>query len=326
MLKFLFNRSKKYIFISIIVIILASVSSMASQYISRFTGYIIDYGLNYSGTPNSDGTFAFLFSGKFGDYGSLKLILSLAICVVISALLSYIIGYIVSYIKMIGQHAIANDLRVDIYNKYKGKKFPLSSGDYIVLLHEDIYHTSYIYISYGPTIISSVINIIFAALMLSSISPYLLITPFAMLPLLIYFAIKYHKATYKENRLYRLVDGELKDTITRITCTNLQSEYALFKGVNKKHTKERKQLSHVGNNYGVILNSLKLTIYIISCTVAGVLAINGKILIGEYLIFTAFINTIYTQIMSFINNVISIRSSQPRIEKVREIMEAKDEV
>ena len=211
-------------------------------------------------------------------------------------------------------------------DKYKGKKFPYSSGDYIVLLHEDIYHTSYIFISYLPTIVSTVINIIFAAFMLSSISPYLLITPFAMLPLLVYFAIKYHRATYKENRLYRTVDGELKDTITRVTCTNLQSEYSLFKGVNEKHTKERKQLSHVGNNYSVILNSLKLVIYIVSCTVAGVLAIYGKILIGEYLIFTSFINTIYTQIMTFINNVISIKSSQPRIENVKEIMEAKDEV
>ena len=79
-------------------------------------------------------------------------------------------------------------------------------------------------------------------------------------------------------------------------------------------------------NYTVILNSLKLVIYIVSCTVAGVLAIYGKILIGEYLIFTAFINTIYTQIMSFITNVINIRSVQPRVENLKSVLEAKDEV
>ena len=58
-----------------------------------------------------------------------------------------------------------------------------------------------------------------------------------------------------------------------------------------------------------------------SCTVAGILAIQGKILIGEYLVFTAFINTIYSQLLSFINYIISIRSSQPRIEKVKNLME-----
>jgi len=320
MTKYVINRGKKYTWVMLIVVLLGAISTMATQYIYKFTGFLIDYGLNYNGV-RYEGPLTYLFSGKYGAYGTGKLMLTLSVCLVLCALISYVMGYCSSYVQMRGQHVIANGYRREIYYKSRGVKLPYSSGDFIVLLHEDIYQPGTIFISYYSGIISTVYGIIFTMMMLSSISPYLLITPIVMSPLLIYFSIKYHKATYKENQLYRSVDGELKETITRVTGTQLQSEYGLFRDVNKKHTKERKQLSHVSNNYNVILNTIKLSIYIISCTVAGVLAIKGKILIGEYLIFTTFINTIYSQILTLINYFITIKSVQPRIEKVRELLE-----
>jgi len=157
--------------------------------------------------------------------------------------------------------------------------------------------------------------------MLSSISPYLLITPVALTPLLVYYSIKYNKATYSENQIYRNVDGELKEVITRITATEQMEEYKTFKPVNTRHTIERQKLGSIGNKYSTILNVIKIMIYIISCTVAGILAIRGDILIGEYLIFTAFINTIYAQIITLIGYFVSIKGCVPRVEKVKVLME-----
>lgn len=294
---------------------------MATQYIYKFTGFMIDYGLNFTGATHTEEAFSFLFTGEFGEYGSLTLVINLAICMVCFALISYIIGYLSSYVQMKGQYAIANDYRREIFKKAKRKKLPYSSGDMQVLLQEDVGKPAAIFICYIPTIISTIYGILFTFMMLNSISSYLMITPIVMSPLLIFYAVKYHKATYKENLLYRSVDGELRETITRVTASNQQSEYATFKDVNGRHTAERKQLSHVSNNYNIILNTIKLSIYIISCTVAGILAIKGEILIGEYLIFTTYINTIYSQILTLINNIITIKSTQPRVEKVRELME-----
>lgn len=320
MTRYILNRCKKYTWILLLVTLIWTLSTMSSQYIYKFIGFVIDYGLNFSGNEYT-GEFAFLFNGNFGAYGTLRLVLTLSICIVVFALVSYVLGYLSSYVQMKGQHLVANSYRVEIYNKSKRKKMPYSSGDFIVLLHEDIYQPGNIFISYYPGMLNNLLSTFLTLMMLGSISPYLLITPLALTPLLVYFSIKYNKANYKENKLYRNIDGELKETITRVTATRELANYELFRDVNSRHTSERKQLSHVGNNYSVVLNSIKLAIYIISCTVAGVLAIKGKILIGEYLIFTAFINTIYTQILSFINYTITIRSTYPRIEKVRTLME-----
>ena len=320
MTKYIINRCKKYTWLMLLITLVWTLSTMCSQYIYKFIGFVIDYGLNYSGKPY-DGEFLFLFNGTFGGYGTLTLVITLAGCVVLFALVSYIMGYLSSYLQMRGQHLIANGYRVEIYNKSKRKKMPFKSGDFIILLQEDIYQPGNIFISYYSGMLNNLFSTILTLMMLSNISPYLLITPLALTPLLIYFTIRYNKQIYNENRVYRSIDGELKNSINNATATKEINNFDIFKSVNVRHTKERIQLSHVKSNNNVILNLIKLAIYIISCTVAGVLAIKGKILIGEYLIFTAFINTIYSQILSFINYIITIKSTYPRIEKVRELME-----
>ena len=314
------RRCKSATWITLLVVLLGVVHTVLGNYIYKFIGFVIDYCLNYTGQPYQ-GELSFLFSGKFGAYGSLQLVITLAVCIVLCGLISYVAILVSCYIQKRGQNWIANKYRMEIFKKSKGRKLPYSSGDLIVLLHEDIYEVGNIFISYYSSIVSSIMSIVYTIFMLNSISPYLLITPIALTPFLVYFSIKYHKATYKQNKIYRKVDGELKDSISAITASQDEVEYKTFKKLNNRHTQERKQLSHVSNKYSTILNIIKILIYLISCTVAGVLAINGQILIGEYLIFSTFINTIYSQIITLINNCISIRSAQPRVENVKSLME-----
>lgn len=318
--RYIISRCKKATWIMLLVVLLGVINTVLGNYVYKLIGFVIDYGLNYTGTPYS-GELSFLFSGTFGDYGSLSLILTLCVSIVICALISYIAILLSCYVQKRGQNYIANQYRVEIFRKSIEKRSKLSNGDLIVLLNEDIYEVGNTFISYYSAIISSVMSISYTIFMLNSISPYLLITPIALTPLLIFFSIRYHKATYKQNRAYRTVDGELKEAISNVVTTQDKEEYQKFKNINASHTEERKKLSLVSNKYSTILNIIKVMIYIISCTVAGVLAINGQVLIGEYLIFTTFINTIYSQIITLINNFISIRSVQPRIENVKNLME-----
>lgn len=320
MTKYIFKRCKSVVWVMLLVIILGVANAVLGNYMFKLIGFVIDYGLNFNGTPYK-GELSFLFSGNFGDYGSLTLILSLCVAIIVCALISYLSILVSYHIQKREQNYIANKFRVEIFKKSAGKKLPISSGDMMVLLHEDIYEIGNTFISYYSAIISSIMSIVYTIFMLNTISPYLLIAPIALTPLLIYFSIKYHKATYVQNRAYRNADGELKDSINRLTATQDENEYKEFKAINKKHTEERKKISHVSNKYSTILNVIKVLIYIISCTIAGVLAIYGQILIGEYLIFTSFINTIYSQLITLINNIITIRSVQPRVENVKTLME-----
>ena len=318
--KYIINKCKKSTWIMLLVVMLGAISTIMANYIYKIIGMIIDYGLNYSG-KNYSGELGFLFTGKYGAYGSLDLIITLSVSLVICAIISYIAILLSYYIQKRGQNYIANQYRKEIYTKSKGKKLPFNHGDMMVLLHEDIYEVPNTFISYYSAIISGALSIAYTIFMLNSISAYLLITPIALTPLLVYFSIKYHKETYKQNQKYRAIDGELKENIAECIGSENKGDMISFSNINKKHTNSRKHHSLVSNKYNTILNLVKLLIYITSCTVAGVLAIKGIIMIGEYLIFTTFVNTIYTQILSLISNSISIKSAQPRVEKVKILME-----
>lgn len=320
MTKYIISRCKKITWLVVIIMLTSAISTIMANYIYKFIGFVIDYGINYTGDSYS-GELAFLFSGKFGDYGTLNLIITMCIGMVISALISYASILVSWYLQKRGYYHIANNYRKEIFTKTMGKKLPYSKGDKIAILNEDIYEVATIFTSYYPNIISNVLSIAYTIFMLNTISPYLLITPIALTPILIYFSVKYHKETYKEYQKYRAVDAELKESINVSLGTNSTEKYTEFEKINNLHLFQRKRVSLVSNKYTTILNVIKIAIYIISCTVAGVLAINGKVLIGEYLIFTTFVNTIYTQIIALINNFISVRASQPRVEKVKTFME-----
>ena len=59
-----------------IIMLTSAISTIMANYIYKFIGFVIDYGLNYTGQEYS-GEMSFLFSGKLGEYGSLKLIITL---------------------------------------------------------------------------------------------------------------------------------------------------------------------------------------------------------------------------------------------------------
>jgi len=320
MVGYVFNRCKKVLWLVVIIMLLSTISAIMGNYIYKFIGFVIDYGLNYSeGSFSSE--FTFLFDGTFGNYGSLKLIITLSGCMLVSALISYASILLSWYLQKRGYYYLANEYRKEIFHKSKGKKLPYSTGDMFVVLSEDIYSVAANFVTYYPNVISSVVSIVYTIFMLNTISPYLLITPLILTPIIIYYSINYHKDVYKEQQAYRVIDGGLKESINESISSNDDEKLKKFKEINESHTRQRETVSLVSNKYSTKLNVTKIMIYMLSIGVAGILAIKGKILIGEYLIFSTFINTIYTQIISLISNLISVRSAQPRVEKVKNLME-----
>ena len=127
MTKYVLNRCKKATWLVVIIMLTSAISTIMANYIYKFIGFVIDYGLNYTGKENT-GEMGFLFSGKFGDYGSLQLIIAICVCMVISALVSYVAILISWYLQKRGYYYIANGYRKDIFNATKGKKLAHRSG------------------------------------------------------------------------------------------------------------------------------------------------------------------------------------------------------
>ena len=313
---YIFKRNKDYWWAFALIIFLWSMIIISIQYSYKFMGFIIDYGLNYQGVPYS-GAFVFLFDGNFGEYGSKELIITLCICLFISILIAYIFTILCNLIKTRVSQRAANRYRWQIYENVRGKKMDMSSGNYLIFLNEDIYKPGDLYLNNYTGIVVYIIGMVYSIVMLGNISPYLIITPIVSMPPLIWFFLKYHKATYGVNKEYREVDGELRNSIAQALCSESDDKLEQFNKTNEKHNKIRKWYSLFSNKYGTILSSFRLSIYLISCVVAGLLVINGKILIGEYLIFISFVNTIFTKFVDLLNTIVGINSSAPRVNKVR---------
>lgn len=306
-----------------IVVVVALSASLLSQLLNRFAGYIIDYGINYQG-ENYDGVFSFLFSGQYGEYGSKKLTISLSLVMFAIALVMALCTYLQSYLQMAFQYRVSHKIRKDVFYTMKGRKPLYSAGSMMNIHLDDLYQHAGIFFSTIPNIIVTISTTAFCLSLLSDISPYLLIAPIALSPLLVYFSIKYHKEIYKRNVDYREIDGELRNSVEETLFLSDETKFKEFEDANIKHLKERKVISKVPNKYDVILKSVKVGIYIVSCTVAGLLAIFGKILLGEYLVFITFVDTIYTQVLSLISSIISIRATTPKLEKVERLLEVEN--
>ena len=319
MFKYVFNHNKRFSIWFIVVLLCWSIEVVVTQYIFKFIGFVIDYGLNYKGTPYQ-GALSFLFDGRFGEYGSKQLIITLSIAIVLFVLIAYSFSIISGIIKTKVGNSSANIYRWQIYNKTHGKKLNMSSGDYLVFLHEDIYKPGNLFISTYTSIVVYVIGIAYSIIMLGDISPYLIITPVAFMPLLIWYFLKYRKKSYQVNQKYREIDGKLRNSVANSVCSQDQNNLDNFESVNSNHSTERKSYSMFSNKYGTILSAIRITIYIISCIIAGFLAIYGKILIGEYLIFIAFVNTIFTKLIALLNSIVSINAAAPRVKIVQEFM------
>lgn len=310
---------------TVLLISIMSVSAtLLTQMYYKFVGYTIDYGLNYVGKKYS-GVLGFLFNGNFGEYGSLKLTISLVVFTCFFLIIEAFLKYFLQYIQLKAQYKGSHYIRKDIFYKIKNKKAPYSVGSMINIHIDDVYQHGNVYFYQIPGIIDTIVAIVFCVLLLNQISPLLLIAPVGLSPLLIFFSIKYHHEIYDKNLSYREVDGELKEAVDETLFSNDKEKYENFKKINLTHKNERKTISLVPNKYTLILNFIKILIYIISCTIAGILAIKGKVLIGEYLIFTKFINTIYTKIINLINYFINIQATLPKLQKIDKILEGGNE-
>jgi len=191
----------------------------------------------------------------------------------------------------------------------------------LVFLHEDIYKPGTLFISTYTGVIVNTITIIYSIIMLGDISPYLIITPVVAMPFLIWCFVKYRKATYVQNQLYREADGKMRNSVaTTIACSD-DGVVEEFKHNNNEYTNKRIQIGLFNNKYSTIFSAIRIAIYVVSCVVAGVLVINGQILIGEYLIFTAFVSTIFSQLTSLLSTFVNINAIAPRVQIVQNVME-----
>ena len=274
---------------------------------------IIDAGLNFQPNKEINTTWylEFFLNGNFGERGSLKLVISLAICFFLILAIINVSKYFQGTLSVLFRSKNRLRLRAKAYRKFCDHNQNYNSGELFNLLKDDVVGVGDFYYVYIPSIVMDAVYIIMAITTLFDINFYLLIVPLISAPILLTYCIVYIKKLYNAQLTIREQSAQLRS----VTQENLEGIKALklfntlnfskqrFKQKNVDYTTSLVEKNLLSNRYDLIFNIIKKTTYIISLIIGGILAINGEISIGQFLIFTTFVVTLLNYITTIVSDI-----------------------
>ncbi|MBP5308536.1 MAG: ABC transporter ATP-binding protein [Clostridia bacterium] len=306
---------KKRIPVAVICQIMGEIAILIGLILPLIAQIIVDGVVNYKpGEEVPVNRFlTFLTGGKFGELGSFRLFLSLAVIVLGLVIVRTLLVYFRNVWFRKNFLPIENAIR----NAEYGKLFKLSNkalsgyntGDLLTTLDSDAVQLKDLYTLYLMLIIDSVFMLVIIGVFLFSIKAELLIIIAALVPFLLFFLGKYVKISRKvsndirdRNAEMNLVAQESVNGIRLIKAyANEEREAKRFRDCNVNTEKALVKQVTVQAKYNVVFNTLRQIAYVASVAACGYFAIKGDIKIGQLLACTSYVVS-FMNIVTNLNN------------------------
>ena len=335
-IKFILEHTKQDIFYMLLLNLFKIIIVFCDFAYNTIQSLIIDAGLNFQPDKEIKTTWylEFFLNGNFGERGSLQLIISMAICFFLILVVINTSKYFQGTLSVLFRAKNRVRLRSKAFRKFCDHNQNYNSGELFNLLKDDITGVGDFYYVYIPSIIMDIFYIYMAISTLSNINAYLLIVPLISAPILLYFCIIYIKKLYNAQLTIRERSAQLRS----VTQENLEGMKALklfntltfskqrFKRKNVEYTTSLVEKNLLSNSYDLIFNVIKKTTYIISLIVGGILAINGEISIGQFLIFTTFVVTLLNYITTIVSDIANAKLSILQNRKLQAFLEHENDI
>ena len=297
---------------------------------------IIDAGLNFQPGKEVSTTsyFQFFLSGKFGERGSLQLVMWMAATFFLLLVVINVSKYFQGTLSVLFRARNRIRLRGKAFKKFCDHNQNYNSGELFNLLKDDVTGVGDFYYVYIPAITMDLFYIFMAITTLSGINPTLLIVPLISAPILLAFCIVYIKKLYNAELTIREQSAQLRS----VTQENLEGMKALklfntttfskqrFKKRNVEYTTSLVEKNQLSNRYSLIFNVIKKVTYIISLIIGGILAINHEISIGQFLIFTTFVVTLLNYITTIVSDIANAKLCILRNRKLQAFFEKPNDI
>lgn len=296
---------------------------------------IVDYGLNLQPELAGDGgIFSFFFSGAFGEIGSLSLVVSLAVCFFLIIFLTNILKYLQGSLTTLFKTKNRVRLRKKTFEKFCRCNANFSNGELITLLNEDTAGLGDFFFTSIPAILADVFTLVMAVLTLTNINPYLLIVPLITCPILFTFCIIYIKKLYDSQLTIREETAQIKslmqDNLEGMKTIKLFNQTSLsrqrFKKKNIEYTTSIADKNLLTNKYNLIFNIVKKVSYIVSLIVGGLLAIDNRISIGQFLVFTTFVVSLLDAITTICCDIANSKLYILQNRKLQDFFNCEDDI
>lgn len=263
---------------------------------------------------------------------AVRKIVIFGIVLIILALVQFGANYFITNIGHVMGAKMEYDMRADLFNHYQKLSFSFYDdqkiGSLMSRITSDLFDITEL-LHHGPENLAiSFIKIIGAFIILSSISGYLTLAAFALLPFMFIFAFflnKRMKRAFRENRVkISEINTEIEDNLSGIrvvkSFANEDIENEKFKVGNNGFLSAKSNSYFFMGFYHSGMTAFTMLINVMVIMIGGILMAKGKVSVADFVTFLLYINVFTDPIRTLIDFAEQFQNGYSGFERFMEMM------
>jgi len=270
--------------------------------------------------------------------GDIRLILTIGGVLFGLVLVNFGSRYFISYVGHVMGAKIEYNMRSEIFDHYQKLSFSFYDeqkvGSLMSRVTSDLFDITEL-LHHGPENLAiSAIKIIGAFIILSNISLYLTLAAFALIPIMIVYAIfmnRRMRRAFRENRVKIAdINTQIEDNLSGIrvvkSFANEEIENGKFKVGNDAFLKAKKNSYFYMGLFHSGMSSFNILINVIVIVVGGVLLIKNLVDVPDFVAFLLYINVFTEPIQTLVEFTEQFQNGYTGFERFREIMDIEPDI
>lgn len=267
-----------------------------------------------------------------------KIIITLGVILICLVFIQFIANYYITNIGHVMGAKMEYDMRAQIFNHYQKLSFSFYDeekvGQLMSRITNDLFDISEL-LHHGPENLAiSIIKIVGAFIILSSISLYLSIAAFALVPFMFcyaYFLNRRMKRAFRENRVQIAnVNTQIEDNLSGIrvvkSFANEDIENEKFKQGNKGFLKAKKESYYYMGFFHSGMTAFTMLINVVVIMTGGILLTKELISVYDFIAFLLYINIFTDPIKTLIDFTEQFQNGYSGFERFLEILSIKPDI
>ena len=335
--KFGFRQWKKYLPLDILTKLLSFTALTADLLLPLLTAIFINHVIKEE-TPEQDGVFSFLLSGKYGEVHSMQLFWTVAFVFLGLILFKDVIVYVKNYILQKLGLGLETDLRVLTFHKLmeldSETVSEYNTGELLTTINSDTIMFKELFCRMIPNIFDSIFVLILAVVMLARINLYLLIIPVVLTPFFAIALLRFRKLARENFRAIRSCNSNMSLTVQEnIEAVRLVRSFTNEALEKEKFDKSNFTLrdSHIkqiklSSTFEAIFSIIRQVAYVGSIAVAAILVMNGQLLVGYLVACADYVFRIMNHVTQINNSFFQMQQQLVSGKKMLEFMNCESKI
>lgn len=269
---------------------------------------------------------------------AIRRIVVICLILIVLVLVQFASNYFITNIGHVMGAKMEYDMRAEIFNHYQKLSFSFFDdqkvGQLMSRITSDLFEITEL-LHHGPENLAiSFIKIIGAFIILSSISGYLTMAAFILLPFMFIYAFfmnKRMKRAFRENRVQIAeVNTQIEDNLSGIrvvkSFANEDIENEKFKVGNDGFLKAKKESYFYMGFYHSGMTAFTMLINVVVIMIGGILMTKGKVRVEDFITFLLYINVFTDPIRTLIDFAEQFQNGYSGFERFMEILAVEPDI